>query len=228
MALRRLRPGYLYLWHDQGPLRRFAVAADGQLLEQGLDDAASDVASGRIAGIALNKQHDALLLYTEIPLTAAVRQRLAGEPDERRARMRRISLTQVARTLEADHCPALDSAEQVMAELMPEIRERALSHDYAQNGGAYREGVNTLGKQMMDEPTPSAFKRMSTPVPGCTSANRPPSASQRPPNMRQANGARNHGMCRQRIPGWARRAARPASCTGCLPAWMMIWAYCAT
>lgn len=158
MALRRLRPGYLYLWHDQGPLRRFAVAADGQLLEQGLDDAASDVASGRIAGIALNKQHDALLLYTEIPLTAAVHQRLAGEPDERRARMRRISLTQVARTLEADHCPALDSAEQVMAELMPEIRERALSHDYAQNGGAYREGVNTLGKQMMDEPTPERIQ----------------------------------------------------------------------
>ncbi|OHC14243.1 MAG: hypothetical protein A2180_13425 [Pseudomonadales bacterium GWC2_63_15] len=158
MALRRLRPGYLYLWHDQGPLRRFAVAADGQLLEQGLDDAASAVANGSSAGIALNKQYDALLLYTEIPLTAAVHQRLAGEADERRARMRRISLTQIARTLEADHCPALDSAEQVMAELMPEIRERALSHDYAQSGDAYREGVNTLGKQMMDEPTPERIQ----------------------------------------------------------------------
>ncbi len=158
MALRRLRPGYLYLWHDQGPLRRFAVAADGQLLEQGLDDAASDVANGSIAGIALNKQHDALLLYTEIPLTAAVHQRLAGEAGERRARMRRIRLTQIARTLEADHCPALDGADQVMAELMPEIRERALSHDYAQNGDAYREGVDTLGKQMMDEPTPERIQ----------------------------------------------------------------------
>ncbi len=154
MALRRLRPGYLYLWHDQGPLRRFAVAADGQLLEQGLDDAASAVANGSIAGIALNKQHDALLLYTEIPLTAAVHQRLTGEPSERRARMRCISLTQVARTLEADHCPALDSAEQVMAELMPEIRDRALSHDYTQNGDAYRKGVDTLGQQMMGDPTP--------------------------------------------------------------------------
>lgn len=158
MALRRLRPGYLYLWHDQGPLRRFAVAADGQLLEQGLDDAASAVANGSSAGIALNKQYDALLLYTEIPLTAAVHQRLAGEPDERRARMRRISLTQIARTLEADHCPTLDSAEQVMAELMPEIRERALSHDYAQNGDDYRGGVDTLGKQMMDEPTPERIQ----------------------------------------------------------------------
>ena len=46
MALRRLRSGYLYLWHDLGPLRRFAVAADGQLLEQGLDDAASELPSG--------------------------------------------------------------------------------------------------------------------------------------------------------------------------------------
>src|SRR3990167_2889021 len=154
MALRRLRSGYLYLWHDLGPLRRFAVAADGQLLEQGLDDAASELPSGSIAGIALNKQHDALLLYTEIPLTAAVHQRLAAEPDERSARMRRIRLTQVALTLEADHCPALDSADQVMAELMPEIRDRALAHDYAQNGDGYREGVDILGQQMMENPTP--------------------------------------------------------------------------
>jgi hypothetical protein len=158
MALRRLRPGYLYLWHDQGPLRRFAVAADGQLLEQGLDDAASAVPAGSIAGIALNKQHDALLLYTEIPLTAAIHQRLAAEPNERRARMRRINLTQVARTLEADHCPALDSAEQVMAELMPEVRDRALAHDHAQNGDAYREGVATLGQQMMDDPSPERIQ----------------------------------------------------------------------
>ncbi|MDX2351392.1 toxin VasX [Stutzerimonas xanthomarina] len=154
MALRRLRPGYLYLWHGQGPLRRFAVAADGQLLEQGLDAPDSDVPNGSVAGIALNKQHDALLLYTEIPLTVAVHQRLADEPNERSARMRLISLTQVARTLEAEHCPALDSAEQVVAELMPEIRDRALSHDYAQNGEAYREGVDTLGQQMMGNPTP--------------------------------------------------------------------------
>ena len=107
-----MRPGYLYLWHDQGPLRRFAVAADSQLLEQGLDDDDTSIAKGSQAGIALNKQHDALLLYTEIPLSAAVHQRLAAEPDERRARMHRIRLTQVALTLEADHCPALDSADQ--------------------------------------------------------------------------------------------------------------------
>ncbi|NQD94970.1 hypothetical protein HP532_20170, partial [Pseudomonas sp. CrR25] len=107
---------------------------------------------------ALNKQHDALLLYTEIPLTAAVHQRLTAEPNERRARMRSISLTQVARTLEADHCPALDSAEQVMAELMPEVRDQALAHDYAQNGDAYREGVDTLGQQMMDDPSPERIQ----------------------------------------------------------------------
>lgn len=158
MALRRLRSGYLYLWHDQGPLRRFAVAADSQLLEQGLDDDDTSIAKGSQAGIALNKQHDALLLYTEIPLSAAVHQRLAAEPGERRARMRRIRLTQVALTLEADHCPALDSADQVMAELMPEIRDQALSHDYARNGDGYREGVDILSQQMMENPTPERIQ----------------------------------------------------------------------
>ncbi len=28
MALRRLRPGFLYLWHHEGPLRRYAVASE--------------------------------------------------------------------------------------------------------------------------------------------------------------------------------------------------------
>lgn len=158
MALRRLRPGYLYLWHDQGPLRRFAVAADGQLLEQELDAVHSEVATGSLAGIALNKQHDGWLLYSEIPLTGSTHKRLANEPAERRSHMRRISLTQIARTLEAEHCPPLDSADQVMAELMPEVRDQALAHDYAQNGEAYRESKSAIGQRMMDSPDPETIK----------------------------------------------------------------------
>lgn len=158
MALRRLRPGYLYLWHDQGPLRRFAVAGDGQLVEQGLDDAATTVPQGVFAGFALDKQHDAWLLYSEIPLPKAAYQRLATEAGERKTRMRRISLTEVARTLEATHCPPFDSADRVMAELMPEVRDLALAHDYAQNGEAYREGTRTLGQQMMKNPHPETIK----------------------------------------------------------------------
>ncbi|WP_369958317.1 toxin VasX [Pseudomonas benzenivorans] len=158
MALRRLRPGYLYLWHDQGPLRRFAVAGDGQLVEQGLDDAAAQLPTGALAGIALNKQHDVWLLYSEIPLPKAAYQRLASEASERKTRMRRISLSQVARNLEAEHCPPLDSADLVMAELMPEVRDRALAHDYAQNGEAYREGTRALGQQMMENPHPETVK----------------------------------------------------------------------
>ncbi|MEE3637079.1 toxin VasX, partial [Pseudomonas sp. AL 58] len=34
MAARRLRCGYLYLWHHEGPLKRYAVADNGLLLEQ--------------------------------------------------------------------------------------------------------------------------------------------------------------------------------------------------
>ncbi|MEX6502845.1 toxin VasX [Pseudomonas zhanjiangensis] len=157
MALRRLRPGYLYLWHDQGPLRRFTVAGDGQLVEQGLDDADAQVPKGALAGIALNKQHDAWLLYSEIPLPKAAYQRLASEAGERKARMRRISLSQVARTLEAEHCPPLDSADLVMAELMPDVRDQALAHDYAQNGDGYREGTRALGEQMRKDPRPEVI-----------------------------------------------------------------------
>ena len=185
MALRRLRTGYLYLWHHEGPLKRFAVAADGLLQEQGLDDVDTRLPTGKLAGFALNKQHDAWLLYSEIPLTSSSHQRLAAEPAERRARMRRIQLSEVARSLDAKHCPALDSAERVVAELMPEVRDQALAHDYAKNGDAYREGVNILGQQMMDEPTP---ERVNAYVNARTwlsereqAAGRHPQAAEQPP-----------------------------------------------
>lgn len=185
MALRRLRTGYLYLWHHEGPLKRFAVAADGLLQEQGLGDVDTRLPTGKLAGFALNKQHDAWLLYSEIPLTSSNHQRLASEPAERRARMRRIQLSEVARSLDAKHCPALDSAERVVAELMPEIRDQALAHDYAKNGDAYREGVDILGQQMMDEPTP---ERVNAYVNARTwlsereqAAGRHPQAAEQPP-----------------------------------------------
>lgn len=185
MALRRLRTGYLYLWHHEGPLKRFAVAADGLLQEQGLDDSDARLPTGSLAGFALNKQHDAWLLYSEIPLISSNHQRLASEPAERRARMRRIQLSEVARSLDAKHCPALDSAERVVAELMPEIRDQALAHDYAKNGDVYREGVDTLGQQMMDEPTP---ERVNAYVNARTwlskreqAAGRHPQAAEQPP-----------------------------------------------
>jgi len=185
MALRRLRTGYLYLWHHEGPLKRFAVAADGLLQEQGLDDSDTRLPTGKLAGFALNKEHDAWLLYSEIPLTSSNHQRLASEPAERRARMRRIQLSEVARSLDAKHCPALDSAERVVAELMPEIRDQALAHDYAKNGDAYREGVDTLGQQMMNEPTP---ERVNAYVNARTwlsereqAAGRHPQAAEQPP-----------------------------------------------
>jgi hypothetical protein len=153
-ALRRLRQGYLYLWHHKGPLKRFGVAADGLFQEQGLDDPDTKLASGSLAGIALNKQYDAWLLYSEIPLPSPAHQTLANNASERLARMRQIHLGEISLSLEAEHCPALSRAEEVVAELMPEIRDRDLAHDYAKNGDAYRKGVDTLGQQMMDEPSP--------------------------------------------------------------------------
>jgi len=89
-ALRRRRQGYLYGWHHKGPLKRFGVAADGLFQEQGLDDPDTKLASGSLAGIALNKQYDAWLLYSEIPLPSPAHQTLANNASERLARMRQI------------------------------------------------------------------------------------------------------------------------------------------
>lgn len=153
-ALRRLRKGYLYLWHHKGPLTRYGVAADGLLQEQGLDEPDTKLASGSLAGIALDKQYDAWLLYSEIPLPSPAHQTLTSNADERQGHMRRIHLGEIALSLEAEHCPALTRAEEVVGELMPEIRDRDLAHDYAKNGDAYRKGVEILGQQMIDEPSP--------------------------------------------------------------------------
>ncbi len=152
MALRRLRPGYLYLWHRQGPLARYAVAADGQLLAQGLDEPHAALAAGSLAGLALDKNHEAWLLYTERPLPPAAQRRLAEDADERRQRMRRLDLPQVALNLQAEHCPPLDNAEQVLAELMPDVRDLALAHDHAVNGEQRRKDVEALGQRAASDP----------------------------------------------------------------------------
>jgi len=67
MALRRLRPGYLYLWHVAGPLKRYAVADNGGLLEQQADQPHATFETGEQVGIALNKSSDAWMLYSEMP-----------------------------------------------------------------------------------------------------------------------------------------------------------------
>ena len=158
MALRRLRPGYLYLWSHQGPLRRFAVATDGLLSEQPLDADDTPLQSGTLPGLALNKQQEAWLLYSEIPIGTWGCQQLAEDPAQRAQRMRHIDLPEIARTLQARHCPPLEHAERLVAELMPEVREQALAHDYAEQGEAYRQGVDSLGAQMMAEPTPERIQ----------------------------------------------------------------------
>ncbi|WP_022961980.1 toxin VasX [Halopseudomonas pelagia] len=154
IALRRLRPGYLYLWHGDGPLRRFGIAKDGLLEEQGLGDPKIELEQGNQAGLILNKQHSAWLMYAEIPLLEATCEELTNFAAERSKRMRLIPMPQIATSLETTHCPALDQAEVVVAEFMPEVRDQSLAQDYHQNGDKYRGGVETLGQQMMSDPNP--------------------------------------------------------------------------
>ncbi|AQZ94254.1 toxin VasX [Halopseudomonas phragmitis] len=154
MALRQLRPGYLYLWQSDEGLRRFAVANDGLLQEQDLASTATLPAQGALAGLVLPKVAEVWLAYTEIPLPVETCQLLAESQALRAERMRRISLPAVARELEIQHCPALERAEQLVAELMPGVQEMLKAHEYRTQGDSHRQDIDALGQRMMENPTP--------------------------------------------------------------------------
>lgn len=157
MALRRLRAGYVYVWHAEGPLKRYGVGADGLLVEQSLTQPHAEIATGEKTGIALNKSTDAWMLYSERPLGKEACE-LLKKSGERRKRMRQIALTDVAKRLSAKHCPPLAKAPELVAEIMPKVRDQALAHDYQQNGEAQREGVKEQRKVAQAAPTQQNIK----------------------------------------------------------------------
>ncbi|WP_415760514.1 toxin VasX [Pseudomonas sp. LT1P18] len=160
MALRRLRAGYVYLWHAEGPLKRYAVASDGLLVEQPLTQPHSALTTGENAGIAVNKSTDAWMLYSEVPLGKDACERLKKN-GERRKRMRQIALTDVAKRLSAKHCPPLEKAPTLVAELMPKVREKTLAHEHQKNGATDREGVKEQRKTAQAAPTQDNIKAYS-------------------------------------------------------------------
>lgn len=155
MAARRLRCGYLYLWHHEGPLKRYAVADNGLLLEQALHDAPGRVANGTLVGLALDKHHDAWMSFTEHPIGPEQCARLS-ERKVRDRHMRHLDLRQVADTLQAPHCPPWEHADQVLAELLPESYLRALAIEYQRT--EYAQHAEILGDQMIADPTPASIK----------------------------------------------------------------------
>ncbi|WP_368491734.1 toxin VasX [Pseudomonas sp. Hg5Tf] len=149
MAARRLRAGYLYLWQDQGPLQRYAIAPDGLLSEQALEDDDTLVLNGTLAGLALKKIHNAWMLYCEYPLPPEHCQALSDSSAQRSAHMRHVALRTVANELQAPHCPALADAEQVMAELIPSTYARSMKADQKRGG----DDTDALGAAAMKSPT---------------------------------------------------------------------------
>ncbi|WP_415264970.1 toxin VasX, partial [Pseudomonas serbica] len=149
MAARRLRTGFLYLWQDQGPLKRYAVAVNGLLSEQALEDDDTVLLEGTLAGLALKKTHDAWMLYCEYPLNAQHCESLSDSSAQRTAHMRHVALRTVADELQAPHCPPLSSAAQVLGELMPALYARSMKADQ-KNGG---EDTDALGAAAMKAPT---------------------------------------------------------------------------
>lgn len=154
MAARRLRAGFVYLWQDKGPLKRYAVSPNGRLKEQTLDADATLVLDATLAGLALAKIHDAWMLYSEFPLNAEHCQSLSDSSTKRREHMRHVALRAVANELQAEHCPPLDKAVEVMAELIPRTFAQSMKAD-PQRGA---EDTDALGETVMKDPTPANIK----------------------------------------------------------------------
>ncbi|MEX5688193.1 toxin VasX [Pseudomonas silesiensis] len=151
MAARRLRAGFVYLWQDKGPLKRYAVSPTGLLREQALDADSTLVLDGTLTGLALEKIHDAWMLYSEFPLNPEHCQSLSDSSAKRGAHMRHVALRTVANELQAEHCPPLEKAAEVMAELIPGTFAQAMKAD--SQWGA--EDTGALGETVMKDPTPT-------------------------------------------------------------------------
>jgi|SRR5471032_203570 len=149
MAARRLRGGFLYLWQDQGPLKRYAIGSNGLLSEQALEADATVVLNGTLTGLALEKIHDAWMLYSEFPLNPEHCKALSDSSAKRNAHMRHVALRRVANELQAPHCPPLLNADQVMAELIPATYARSMKADQKHGG----EDTDALGATAMKDPT---------------------------------------------------------------------------
>lgn len=154
MAARRLRAGYFYLWQDKGPLKRYAVSPKGLFKEQALEADAAPVLDATLAGLALQKIHNAWMLYSEFPLNAEHCQALSDSSAKRQQHMRLVALRTVANELQAEHCPPLSNANQVMAELLPNTFARSMKVD--QIRGA--EDTDALGETLLKDPTPANIK----------------------------------------------------------------------
>ncbi|NLB99638.1 MAG: hypothetical protein GX789_00065, partial [Pseudomonas formosensis] len=154
IAVRRLRPGYLYVWQGEGLLRRFAITPGSQLLEQPLGAPHTQFKTGPQVGLALNKHLPLGILYTEVPLSEAICSLLAESADERGRKMQIISLPKVAVELETTHCPSLDRAEELIPELVPAIRNRIIAYEFRANRGAYEQSQQAVARHMQEYPSP--------------------------------------------------------------------------
>ncbi|VVQ25267.1 hypothetical protein PS925_05711 [Pseudomonas fluorescens] len=151
MAARRLRAGFVYLWQHQGPLKRFAVSPQGLLQEQALDAAPAPVPDATLTGLSLQKIHDAWMLYSEFPLNAEHCRILSESSAKRSQHMRHIALRTVADELQAPHCPPLEKADEVIAELLPDTYARSMKVDQQKNV----EDTEALGAALLEAPTPA-------------------------------------------------------------------------
>ncbi|WP_256214648.1 hypothetical protein [Pseudomonas sp. H1h] len=107
-----------------------------------------------LTGLSLQKVHDAWMLYSEFPLNAEHCRVLSESSGKRSQHMRQIALRTVADELQAPHCPPLEKADEVIAELLPETYARSMKVDQQKNA----EDTEALGATLLEVPTPTNIK----------------------------------------------------------------------
>ena len=157
-AIRMLRKGYLYLWQDNGPLRRFSINGGGLLDEQSLNAPhTTDASAQGEPGFKLSSNSSIFLAYTEMPISDSECEALQKNVTRRKKYMREFSLSVLQGHTANDipnleHCLPVD--ESLVAQLMPEVKFEAELEDYQKNIDKYREEFNDFEEKLNKDTAP--------------------------------------------------------------------------
>lgn len=132
-AIRKIRPGYLYLWQASTGLRQFTITEQGSFVETAVQDQSQNLKSGGLYGLMLQANEEALLCYIEgIPLDQENTKKLSNSASFRKAKMRSVNLEQLKLGAnDVKHTIHINESDQVIAELL-ENKTKKIAEEYYQ------------------------------------------------------------------------------------------------
>jgi hypothetical protein len=164
------------------------------------------------------------MLYSEFPLNPERCKALSDSSAKRREHMRHIALRTVANELQAKHCPPLEQAAEVMAELLPDTFARALKADLKRGA----EDTDALGEAVMKDPTPRNIKAYTDAMHRARERERVLALHPTSATSRRASGAPSRGRGRALRTGWTAPMHKPRGCSPFSPVSTTTWVCCVT